>query len=404
MTNQDTLKQSKLEIQTRISKALKEDNAEDFAKALDDLGALYSDTVRKEFEEYKRSNDSAILEKAGIKQYTSAELKSFEKIIDTQKAGAAGIDIPTAAIEDTFVTRLINDIKQESPLLSAVNITESGYLTSILLDDSENQPATWTGMGEDISEAEFGTKVLSLVDYKLGKIIFIPNEIIDMGPAWVASFVERKLKDVFRIGLETSVVTGSGAKGPLGMTRTRVKGTDSQGTYSYKDQIAVNSFSTVEYCDLVARLVNNEKGEARTFDKVVLIAHPITIITKIIPATKVRTSDGNYSGMIFPFDTVVIPTVALDPDEAVLGINNKYEVFIGKGTSKDGSINEDKSIGFKNHTTAFKIYMYGNGAFVDENDFIYLDLENFTPATQQVEIVNTVNNPVNTKEAATAEG
>lgn len=404
MTNKDTLTNKKLELQESFCKALKADDAEGVAKAFDAIGEFYAEEIRKEFNDYKNKIDSSIIAKAGIKQYTSVEIKAFKGVIDSAKAaGNIGVSVPISAFPDTYINRLIDGAIEESPLLQAINITNTGFLTTMLLDDSEDQPATWTGMGETISEAEFGTETLSLTHFKLAKIIYIPNEMLDMGPEWLASFVERKMRDCIRLGLETSVVTGGGAKGPVGMNRTKLKGTDADKNYPVKDSIKVTSFKPVEYGKLVSNLVTNSKGRTRKFDKVILVAHPTTILTKILPASSVRKPDGTYSEMCFPFPTIVIPTVALDEDASVLGIYKRYEMYLGKGTSTEGNIVEDKSIKFAEHMTAIKIYLYGNGSFVDENDNINLDLSELQAANQEVFVINDAENPVIMQQAGTSQ-
>lgn len=401
MTNVDTLKEKKMEIHKAFCDALTSQDSMAIAKAFEDMSQLYAEEVRKEFNDYKATNDAAIAAKAGIKQYTSVELKAFEGVIDSAKAaGNLGVSVPIDAFPDTFINRLIDGAIEDSPLLQAINITNSGYLTTILLDDSEDQPATWTGMGEKISEAEFGMETLSLTQFKLAKLIYIPNEMLDMGPAWLASFVERKMRDCIRLGLEASIVTGGGAKGPVGMNRTKLKGTDSDKNYPVKDAVKVTSFKPVEYGQLVSKLVTNSKGRTRKVEKVILVAHPTTVLTKILPATSVRKPDGTYSEMCFPFPTIVIPSVALDEDKAVFGIFKRYEMFIGKGSNKEGRIVEDKSIKFAEHMTGIKIYFYGNGSFIDENDNINLDLSELKPANQEVFVINDADSPVVTQELA----
>lgn len=396
MTSQAEKKEKLLALQTDFVKALKADDADAVAKAFDALGKFHTDELRKEFEAYKASNDSAILSKAGIKQYTSAEIKSFEKLIDTQKDASVAVSVPINAFPETFITRIINEAVSESPLLQAVNITNCGFLATMILDKSADDPATWTKMGQTISETDAELETISTQVLKLAKIIVVPREMLDMGPAWLLGYVINRLKECFRLGMETGIVSGDGATAPVGMNRTKEKGTDSAGAYYKKDAVIANDFKPVTYGKLTSNLVVNSKGKARTVSRVILVAHPSTILTKIMPATCVRKPDGTYSEMIFPFSTTVIPSVAVDEDEAILGIDKKYEFFISTGSSKDGKIEQDNSIHFAEHMSAFKIFCYANGSFVDENDFMLLDLTNFKVANQEVFIVNDAESPVPT--------
>lgn len=397
MNNLDELKSKKTEIYTKFCAALKADNAEDVAKAFEEYGDMLVSEFQKAFDDYQQKNDADILTKAGIKQYTSAEKKAFQKIIDVAKDTASGVSVPAAALPVTFIDRLLKDILEESTLLKAINITNSGFLTTMILDDSEDEPATWTGMGETIPTTDTALNTISVMAYKLAKIIFVPNEMLDMGPEWILPYVERKMKMCLRLGLETGVVDGNGAKGPIGMNRTKTTGTNGSGEYSKKAAVKVTSLKVTDYCELIAKLVVNSNGKARNVEKVILVAHPTTILTKILPASTVRRPDGTYSDMNFAYPTVVIPSVAVDEDEGILGIYKKYEFFVGSGSKKEGTITPDKSIGFKEHMTAIKIHMYGNGSFVDENDHIVLDFSELKPANQEVVVINDEDNPVVTK-------
>lgn len=405
MTSQAEKKEKLLELQTDFVEALKKDDADAVAKAFEALGKFHTEELRKEFEAYKSSNDSAILAKAGIKQYTSAEIKSFEKLIETQKDASVAVNVPINAFPETFITRIINEAVAESPLLQAVNITNCGFLATMILDDSADDPATWTKMGQTISETNAELETISTQMFKLAKIIVVPREMLDMGPKWLLTYVINRLKECFRLGMETGIISGNGANSPIGMDRTKINGTDGKGEYSKKTAVVANDFKPVTYGSLVSKLVINSKGKARTVSKVIIVAHPTTILTKIMPATCVRRPDGTYSEMIFPYPTVVIPSVSVEENKAILGIDKKYELFISTGSSKDGKIEQDNSIHFAEHMSAFKIFCYANGSFVDENDFMVLDLTNFKVANQEVFIVNDAENPIPTVNAtAGAEG
>ncbi len=387
MTNMDKYNEKKLDLKTKFCEALKNDDAEGVAKAFDELSGIIKEEVSSEFKEYQRNQDAIILEKAGIKQYTSVEIKAFQNVINCAKE-ASGISVPANAFPPTFIDRILNDVVKESPLLQAVNITNVGFLTTMILDDSTDEAATWTGMGEAIQTGNVKLDTLSLQSFKLGKIIYVPNEMLDMGPEWIGNYVERKLKLCIKLGLEAGIVSGDGSKGPIGMTRTRTQGTEEGGKYKEKTPVQCKSFEPVEYGKLVSKFVLSSKNNQRAFDKAILVAHPTTILTKILPATAVRKTDGTYSEMQFPFPTIVIPSVAVPVDKAVLGIHKKYEMFIGTGTSKEGKIVEDTSIRFIENMTAIRVLLYGNGSFVDENDNIYLDLTGLEPHNQKVVVVN----------------
>lgn len=384
-------------LQEAFCTALKNDDAEAVKKAFSDLGEYHTKALKAEFDEYVASNDSMILEKAGIEQFTSAELKSFKNLINTQKNATSGISVPTSAFPATFITRTLNEATKNSKLLQAVNITNTGFVTNMILDESENDPATWSKMGETIGTTNLSLNTISTQTFKLAKIILIPREVLDMGPAWIGSYIKTRLSECFRLGLETGIVAGDGAKAPLGMNRTRTKGTKSGGDYYEKEAVKVSDFEPVTYDGLIAKLVTNSKGKERNVEQAILVVNPTTLLTKVLPAITVRRPDGTYCTDILPYPTTIISSVAVEKDKAILGINKKYEVFISTGSNKDGSIEADNSMHFAEHMTAFKIFCYANGAFADENDFIVLDISDVQPVNKKVVVVNNEEAPVNVK-------
>lgn len=392
MKSFDKLNEKKVKLATDICKALKEDRIEDAMKLFDERDELMLDKFKEFHNEYVAKNDAVILEKAGISQFTSEELKSADEIIKTAKettaVGGGGVSIDTAALPNTFISRLLNEIRQESKLINACRVTNIGWIATMPLDNTEDDPATWTGMGESMSETQAVIDTISTMSFKLGKILYVPNEMLDMGAAWILGYLKDKLKYCFRLGMEMSIASGTGANGPIGMSMTKLKGTDASKAYYKKDAIKLTEINQVEYPALVDELTYDSNGRARAIEKVIFIVHPSTLLRKIIPATVTRNNNGDFSSMAFPFPTEVITSVAIDENEAIIGIPNKYEFFIGTGASKDGKIVSDSSIKFPEHMTGLKIFMYGNGSFVDENDFKLLDvseLKEYIPKFQLVE-------------------
>lgn len=392
MKSYDKMKEKKVQLATDICKAIKEGKIEDALKLFDERDEIMLDAFKEYHNEYVAKNDAAILEKAGITQFTSEELKTAETIIKTAKesnaVGAGGVSIDAAALPNTFISRLFNEIKLESKLIKYCRVTNIGWIATMPIDNTEDDPATWTAMGETMSETAAAIDTISTMNFKLGKIIYVPNEMLDMGAAWILGWIKDKLKYCFRLGMEISIASGTGANGPVGMAMTKTKGTDASKAYYKKDAIKVTEFNQVEYPALVDELTYDSQGRARAIEKVILIVHPSTLLRKIIPATVTRNNNGEFSNMAFPFPTEVITSVAVDENEAILGIPNKYEFFIGTGANKEGKIVSDSSTKFPEHMTGLKIFMYGNGSFVDENDFKLLDvseLKEYIPKFQLVD-------------------
>lgn len=391
MTNKDKVRAEKLELQTKICQAIKDGDFETAVKLFEQRDEMIVSSIMSEFADYKKSMDEKILEKAGVMQFTSAELKAFDGIKMLKKSADSGVDIPFKDLPATFIDRIFIDAPKDSELLSVCDVTVTGMLKTMLIDGSEAEPATLVGMGEEIPETSGKIESISLLTTKLAKIIRVPNEILDVGPNWIARFVYKHLKEVLILGAETAIVSADGKNDVIGMLYDRSKGTNEDGSYKKKTAIALTTLKPQEYDETVEKLTIDSKNKYRAVKEVVLIVHPSTYMKKILPATTQQNPNGTYNINMFPYPTKVIQSTALEKDEALLGLPNKYQLFIGTGTSKDGKIVEDASVAFKTHCTLFKIFVYIAGLATDDNDFILLDVSNLkVEVPKLVQVVDVV--------------
>ena len=98
----------------------------------------------------------------------------------------------------------------------------------------------------------------------------------------------------------------------------------------------------------------------------------------------------------------VIQSAALDEGEGIMGLAKKY--FMGVAAGSSGKIEYSDEYQFLEDNRVYITKMYGMGRPKDNNAFQYLDLTSLKPLPLKVEITNTEDNPVNTKEKAAAAG
>lgn len=401
MTNHDELTSTKSKLAAEICKAIKDNDTKKFLELLEKRDEIALDGIKKEFEAYKQANDSIILEKAGVKQYTSIEKQFAVSLVDQVKTasavGAGGVSVSIDTMPETFLQRLLNDIKEESALIAACNMTYTGFLITMPLDDTDEDMATFTGMGETMSETKAAIKTINVIQQKLGKILYVPCELADMGASWLLSWLQNKLKFCFVLGMEHAIIYGNGKNQYLGMAMSRKGGTNESGEYSKKVPVKLTRIDTLEYPAIVKKLIKNDKGQPRNVKEVILIVSPESLLSKLIPATVGRNFDGSFTQMAFPFPTKVITTAVMNENEAIIGLNKKYEIFISSGSNKDGKLAQDTSIKFAEHMVGIKIFAYTNASYVNENDFILLDLSELLPYIAEVKLINDA-------EAANSEG
>ena len=341
--------------------------------------------IKGDFEAMQLTNDAAVLAQRGYRQLTAAENKWYQglaeaahgtkqQFIDIFTTGIDGEVMPETVIEDVF-----KNIKQDHPLLSRVRFHYVGYSTKWVLDDSATKKGAWGRIDAKITaEIEGALKVIDLVQSKYSAFCIIPLAIIDLGPTYMDAYVRAVLGEAIALGIEEAVACGTGVNMPCGLDKNPNGAKDPETGYPAKDSVAVTAFSPKEYGALVAKMAKTEKGKQRKFGKVQLLCNMNDYLTKVMPATTVLNSAGQYVNDLFPFPTEVITVNALPDNKAILCLLDEYT--LAAGISSNGSIEYDDSIGFLDHTRAFRSVNYFAGRAFDNTCSVVLDITNLDPA------------------------
>jgi hypothetical protein len=203
-------------------------------------------------------------------------------------------------------------------------------------------------------------------------------------------YVRAVLGEALAFGLEEGIINGTGKDMPIGMNRqvgTGVVVTD--GVYPLKATVPVTSLDPVTYGTLLATLAKDANNKDRVVSKVVLIVNPTDYLTKIMPATTVRSTDGTYTTNVFPFPTTVIQSAQVPAGKAIIGLAEKY--FMGIGTAKSGKIEYSDEYKFLEDERVYLVKLYVHGEPLDNNAFIYTDISGLVPTIQTVTVSGTVN-------------
>jgi len=342
--------------------------------------------------------DANVLAARGVRQLTSDEREFYQGIMKASRSGnpkQALVDIDKA-MPQTIIDTVIDDIKANHPLLDAVDFVNTNGAIRMILNADDVDLATWDALNTAISKELAGK--IELVDVSFAKLsAYIPvaKDMLDLGPAWLDNYVRLILAEALAAGLENGIVNGTGKNQPIGMTKN-LNGSVTQGVYPDKTKVALNTLDPVEYCGVIAPLANKPNGGYRAVPEVILLVNPVDYIQKVLPATTVRAADGTYKNNIFPYPTRVIQTAALTSGSAVIGLINKY--FMGVGAGKSGTLEYSDEYQFLEDTRVYLTKLHGYGRPKDNNSFIYLDISGLKPADLKVEVTNTTEKPVNTKE------
>ncbi|MBQ2894107.1 MAG: phage major capsid protein [Clostridia bacterium] len=345
--------------------------------------------VRKDFEELQDANDSAVLAQRGYRQLTSHEKKWYQKVINalkstdpkqafTQIIGSDNEEdlMPTTIIEDVY-----KNLKDEYPLLGAINFQYVGYITKWILNDHSAQNAVWgTITSEIVKQITSSFKVVDINQNKLSAYAIVELGMLDLGPTFLDGYIRAVLSEAIMSGLELAIVSGTGHNEPIGLIKDISKGVSVSSTTGYPDKAAipVTEFTPASYGALVAQMAKTEAGNKRKFKSVGMIVNQIDYLTKVMPATTVLNTSGSYVNNLFPFPTTVYVSNAVEDGKAVLFLENEY--FLGMGGSKNGVIEYSDEYKFLEDQRVFKVKQYGAGRAFDNTSALYLDISGLSPA------------------------
>ncbi len=345
--------------------------------------------VKADFEELQDTHDAAVLAQRGYRQLTSNETKWYQKVITALKSAnpkqaftaIIGSDneedlMPTTIIEDVY-----KNLKEEYPLLKAINFQHVGYITKWILNDHSAQNAVWGTITAEITkEITSSFKVVDINQNKLSAYAVIELGMLDLGPVFLDGYIRTVLAEAIMSGLELAIIGGSGKDEPIGLIKDIHEGVSYSSTTGYPDKAleVVKDFTPATYGALVAKMATTEAGKKRKFSKVALVCNMTDYLTKVMPATTVLNASGAYVNNLFPFATDVYVSNALDDGKAVMFLPEEY--FLGMGGTKNGVIEYSDEYKFLEDQRVFKIKQYGAGRAFDNTSALYLDISGLEPA------------------------
>lgn len=400
MKNRDLLRQENTELMQALSKALKEDNEDAMAEAFTQFADGVQERIMQEYGELRQNQDSAILAARGIRQLTSEEKEFYQSWIDAAKSmnpKQALVDIQKG-MPETIMDSVIEDMREAHPLLSEIDFINCQGAIKMIVNADNIELATWSALTSAITTELAGKiDVVSMTLAKLSAFIPVAKDMLALGPVWLDNYVRIILSEASAGGMEKGILKGTGKDQPIGMCKD-LAGSVTLGVYSDKAKVKLNSLDPVEYCAVIAPLAKkpDEVGGYRVVPEVMLVVNPVDYIKKVLPSSTVRAADGTYKNNIFPYPTKVVQSSVLDEGEGILGLAKKY--FMGVGAGSSGKIEYSDEYQFLEDNRVYLTKMYGMGKPKDNNAFQYLDISGMKPVPMKVEIVNTEDNPVHTKE------
>ena len=373
----------------KLAAAMKSGDEAKIQEAWNDFHNSVVEQVKADFAELQESKDATVLAQRGYRQLTSKETAWYQKVIEALKStnpkqaftaiiGSDNEDdlMPTTIIEDVY-----KHLRDEHPLLKAINFQYVGYITKWILNDHSAQNAVWGKITDEIiKEITSSFKVIDIDQNKLSAYAIIEMGMLDLGPTFLDGYIRAVLAEAIFAGLEAAIVGGTGVNMPVGLKKDIHEGVSYSSTTGYpdKEKTPVKSFSPAEYGALIAKMAVTENGRRRKFTEVGMIVNMVDYLTKVMPATTVLNAEAKYVNNLFPFPTTVYISNEVDDGDAIVFLKNEY--FMGMGGAKNGVIEYSDEYKFLEDQRVFKVKQYGAGRAFDNTSALYLDISELDPA------------------------
>ena len=394
MKLKDEQRLTRLAIAQKISDAATAGDQEAFKESLNELCLDIEKQIMDEAKSLREETDAAVLAQRGVRQLTNEEKEFYNALIGAMKsASKEGVKMALSNVDKAFPITIINDVmedmKQEHPLLAAIDTRNVTGLTKFLVNTDEGGNATWDELESEITkEIASGFDDLELDQKKVSAWMPISQDMLELGPNWLDSYIRTCLSEALAIGFENAIVTGTGKKMPIGMDRqVQEDVVVTGGVYPKKDAIAITDLKPATYGNLISMLAVSEHGKQRAVKNLILVVNPQDYFKIVMPATTIMTPNGGYVNDILPYPTKIIQSVAVPADEALLGMGKRY--FLGIGGKRGIQFSDDAA--FLADKRLYKTVAYANGRAKDNNSFLRLDISGLKRLIQEVMTVDSAN-------------
>lgn len=383
----------KTKLQESMIAALHEQNENKYVESMTALFEVLQKETLEKAQELAGVKDTEILQARGVRVLTSQEKKYFEKLGEAMRAEnpKQALTNPELVMPETVINAVFDDLQTEHPLLSRISFTNTQGAIKFLMSNNDYQKAVWGKLCAEITEEiESSFKEIDMTLMKLSAFIPVCEAMLDLGPAWLDSYVRQCLYEALANGLEDGIINNlNTTTGPVGMISDMTTGSGGVGaaTFTAKTATPITDLKPATIGAQLAKLAKDEAGKYRAIRDVILIVNPVDYMTKVFPATTVMTGSGTYVNNVLPYPMTVIQSAAVATGKAVLGLGYKYFMGIGMD-SRAGRIEYSDEFKWLDDERVYKIKLYANGMPMDNNAFQYLDISGLKPATVRVTIEN----------------
>ena len=350
------------------------------------------------------AHDEMVLAQRGFPQLTQRETKYFEAVIAALKSsnpkesltklatigdGSGETDVKTRMMPETIIDEILKDIEETHPLLGVLKVTNVGYVTTWLRNKHSRQLAVWGVVESAITqEITSAFDVVSVVQGKLSCFCAVSQDMLNLGPRWMAAYVRVCLGEAMACGLEDGVVNGIGIKGePIGLIRDILEDVNQTTGYAKKDAEEVTSFDPASYGALVAKMsVTDDDKVKKSVNGLTMVCNLTDYLPKVMPATTLLNTSGQYVNDLFPVPTKVVTSEFVASGEAILFLPAEYDLLVGGNRG----IEYSDEYQFLEDNRVFKVVQYAFGLPRWNTSALLLDISELDPAYVTVQVAGTV--------------
>lgn len=377
-----------------LEAAMTEKNTDKMIEAL--MGMIndgISSKGEEAIQEILNSNDDRILTDRGMRALTSDELKFYNSLVEVQrssdpKGAITSIDV---VMPETIINNVLDDIEQNHPLLSHIDMQHVNAKIKILYTTSDTNIATWgTLTGKINKEISYGFEELDAGLLKLSCFIPVPNAYLDLGPQYLDRITRIYLYEAMAKGVEKAVVDNLvDNTGPISMIADLDKGTTASGvtTYAKKTAVKLKEITPKGMAPILKALAKTRKGNPRNVlsKGLFMVVNSVDNIDLVRPAMFVQNALGEWVQRT-PYQFTVVESEFVPAGEAIFGIDGQY--ILGIASEAKGTIETSDHYQFLEDARVYRCKLYGNGKPKTNGDFVRVDISELKEATWKVSTVD----------------
>ena len=371
MLNKELLNEKNNKIKADMVAAIQSDNAEAFADAQFALASNIQETILAEARTTAREELSAAAMAArGMVPLTAEEKEYYNAVI-----GTTSFDGVETLMPPTIFERVFEDLAKNHPLLSEIRFENVGSAAEWVIRSVSVESAWWGALSAEITKKlEGGFEKIPVSNFKLSAYMPVAKAMLALGPQWLDRYVRTVLSESISLGFETGIAVGTGKSQPIGMNRD-LEGAVVDGEYPAKTAVALTDLTPATLgASVMAPLT---ASGTKTIGTVIFMVNPFDFWAKMYAAIMVKDANGVYQPTGLPSNVKIVQSAVVPSNKMIAGQAKDYFMGVGSQVVIEGSDHYK----FLEDERTYIAKVYANGRPVDNDSFLYFDIENLAAET-----------------------